>query len=56
MVLFLSKANLDKNITFPPMFHMQYIPDFDVAEHYGLRNTAFLRSKDLASEYPFHMP
>jgi hypothetical protein len=31
------------------MFSKQYIPDFFVAEHYGLRNTASWGSKDLAS-------
>jgi hypothetical protein len=31
MVLFLSKEYLDKNLTFFPMFRMQYIPDFFVA-------------------------
>jgi hypothetical protein len=40
MVLILPKEYLNKNITFPPMFRTQYIPDFFVAEHYGgLRNT-----------------
>jgi hypothetical protein len=32
------------------MFRTQYIPDFVVAEHYGLRNTSSWGSKDLASE------
>jgi hypothetical protein len=32
------------------MFHTQYVPDFFVAEHYGLRKTSSLGSKDLASE------
>jgi hypothetical protein len=31
------------------MFHTQYIHDFSVAEHYGLRNTACLYFKDVAS-------
>jgi hypothetical protein len=50
MVLFHSKEYLDWNITVFPMFHTQYIPDFCVAEHYGLRNTTSWGSKDLASE------
>jgi hypothetical protein len=31
------------------MFRIQCIPDFSVAEHYGLRNTTCLYSKDVAS-------
>jgi hypothetical protein len=31
------------------MFRTQYIPDFFVAEHYGLWNTSSWGSKDLAS-------
>jgi hypothetical protein len=49
MVLFLTKEYLEKNFNFYPMFHTQYIRDFFVAAHYGLRNTSSLRSKDLAS-------
>jgi hypothetical protein len=49
MVLFPFLEYLDKNITVFPMSLTQYIPDFFVAEHYGLRNTASWWSKDLAS-------
>jgi hypothetical protein len=31
------------------MFRIQSTPDFSVAEHYGLRNTTCLYSKDVAS-------
>jgi hypothetical protein len=40
---------LGQEITFFQMFLTQYIPDFLVAEHYGLRKTTFWGSKDLAS-------
>jgi hypothetical protein len=39
MVMFLYKDNLDKYSTFSPMFRMQYISDFFVAENFGLQNT-----------------
>jgi hypothetical protein len=35
---------------FIKMFRTQSTPDFSVAEHYGLRNTTCLYSKDVASE------
>jgi hypothetical protein len=41
MVLFLSKEYLDRNITFFPMLLTQFIPDFFVAEYYGLWTTIF---------------
>jgi hypothetical protein len=51
MVLFLSKEYLDRNITFFSMLPTQFIPDFFVAEYYGLRNTIFWGSEYLASVY-----
>jgi hypothetical protein len=50
MVLFLSKEYLDGNLTFLSMLPTQFIPHFFEAEYYGLRNTIFWGSKDLASE------
>jgi hypothetical protein len=44
MVLFLSKEYLDRNLTFFSMLPTQVIPDFFVAEYYGLRNTIFCGS------------
>jgi hypothetical protein len=41
MVLFLSKEYLERNITIFSILHTQFIPDFFVAEYYGLRNTIF---------------
>jgi hypothetical protein len=41
MVLFLSKEYLDRNKTFFAMLPTQFIPDFFIAETYGLRNTIF---------------
>jgi hypothetical protein len=35
------------------MLTTQFIPDFFVAEYYGLRNTIFWGSLDLASEHNF---
>jgi hypothetical protein len=39
MILFLSKEYLDRNIIFFSKLATQFIPDFFVAEYYGLRNT-----------------
>jgi hypothetical protein len=47
--MFLSKYSLDRNNTIALLFHTQYTPDFFIAEYYGLRNTIFWGSKDLAS-------
>jgi hypothetical protein len=48
--MFLSKYSLDRNNTIASLFRTQFNPDFWVAEYYGLRNTIFWWSKDLASE------
>jgi hypothetical protein len=37
---------------FSPMFRTQYIPDFFIADHYGLRNTSSWGPKDLALGFP----
>jgi hypothetical protein len=39
-VIFLSKYSLDRNNDIFSMFRTQYTPDFFIADHYGLRNTA----------------
>jgi hypothetical protein len=38
---------------FYPILRTQYIPDFFVAERFGLRNTIFWGSKDLALGWRF---
>jgi hypothetical protein len=48
-VMFLSKYSLDRNNTIASLFRTQYTPDFLIAEYYGLRNTIFWGTKDLAS-------
>jgi hypothetical protein len=50
MVLLLSAEYLERNLTVFAKFRAQYIPDFFVEEHFGLRNTTW--SKDLASGPP----
>jgi hypothetical protein len=47
-VVFLSKYSLDTNNTIASLFRTQYTPDFVRAENYGLRNTIFWMTKDLA--------
>jgi hypothetical protein len=47
--MFLSKYYLDRNNTIASLFRTQYTPDFLKAEYYGLRNTIFWVTKDLAS-------
>jgi hypothetical protein len=47
--LFLSKYSLDRNNTIASLFRAQYTSDILIAEYYGLRNTIFWGSKDLAS-------
>jgi hypothetical protein len=47
--MFLPKYSLDRNITIGLLFRTQYTPDFLIAEYYGLRNTIFWATKDLAS-------
>jgi hypothetical protein len=51
MVMFLSKYSLDRNNTIASLFRIQYTPDFLKAEYYGLRNTIFWVTKDLASAF-----
>jgi hypothetical protein len=46
--MFLSKYSLDRNNTIASLFRTQYTPDFLKAEYYGLRNTIFWVTKDLA--------
>jgi hypothetical protein len=46
--MFLSKYSLDRNNTTASLFRAQYTPDFLIAEYYGLRNTNFWVTKDLA--------
>jgi hypothetical protein len=50
-VMFPSKYSLDRRITIASLFRTQYTPDFLIAEYYGLRNTIFWGSKDLASGF-----
>jgi hypothetical protein len=47
--MFLSKYSLDRNYTIASLFRTQYTPDFLIAEYYGLRNTIFWVTEDLAS-------
>jgi hypothetical protein len=49
--MFLSKYSLDRNNSIASLFRTQYTPDFlkAEAEYYGLRNTIFWVTKDLAS-------
>jgi hypothetical protein len=51
-VMFQSKYSLDRNNGIASLFRTQYTPDFLIAEYYGLRNTIFLMTKDLASGHP----
>jgi hypothetical protein len=51
-VMFLSKYPLDRNNTIASLFRTQYTPDFLIAEYYGLRNTIFWVTEDLADLYP----
>jgi hypothetical protein len=44
-----SKYSLDRNNTIASLFRTQYTSDFLIAEYYGLRNTIFWVTKDLAS-------
>jgi hypothetical protein len=46
---YVPKYSLDRNITIASLFHTQFTPDVLVAEHFGLRNTNFGGSEDLAS-------
>jgi hypothetical protein len=48
--MFLSKYSLYRNNAIASLFRTQYTPDFLIAESYGLRNTIFWESKDLAAE------
>jgi hypothetical protein len=50
--MFQSKYSLDRNSTIASLFRTQYTPDFLIAEYYGLRNTIFWMTKDLASGPP----
>jgi hypothetical protein len=47
--MFLSKYSLDRNNTIDSLFRTKYTPDFLIAEYYGLRNTIFWVTEDLAS-------
>jgi hypothetical protein len=58
--MFLSKYSLDRNNTIASLFRFrnntiaslfrtQYTPNFLIAEYYGLRNTIFWVTEDLAS-------
>jgi hypothetical protein len=49
--MFLSKYSLDRNNTIGSLFRTQYTPepDFLIAVYYGLRNTIFWVTEDLAS-------
>jgi hypothetical protein len=49
--MFLSKYSLDKDNTIASLFRTQYTPDFLIAEYYGLRNTIFWVTEDLASAW-----
>jgi hypothetical protein len=46
----LSQYSLDRNNIIASLFRTQYTPDFLIAEYYGLRNTIFWVTEDLASE------
>jgi hypothetical protein len=48
--MFLSKYSLDRNNTIASLFRT---PDFLIAEYYGLRNTIFWVTEDLACVYIF---
>jgi hypothetical protein len=48
--MFLSNYSLDRNNTIASLFRTQYTPDFLIAENYGLQNTIFWVTEDLASE------
>jgi hypothetical protein len=48
-VMFLSEYSLDRKNTIASLFRTQYTPDFLIAEYYGLRNTIFWVTEDLAS-------
>jgi hypothetical protein len=52
LVLFPCKEYLEWNRTVFPMSRPQWIPDFFVAVHYGLRNTTYWWPKDLALGRP----
>jgi hypothetical protein len=47
-----SKYSLDRNNTgtIASLFRTQYTPNFLIAEYYGLRNTIFWVTEDLATE------
>jgi hypothetical protein len=45
-----SKYSVDRNNTIASLYRTQYIPDFLIAEYYGLRNTIFWVAEDLASD------
>jgi hypothetical protein len=47
--MLLSKYSLERNSTIAPPFRTLYTPDFLIAGYYGLRNSIFLVTKDLAS-------
>jgi hypothetical protein len=47
--MFLSKYYLERNSTIASLCRKLYTPDFLIAEYYGLRNTIFWVTKDLAS-------
>jgi hypothetical protein len=51
--MFLSKYSLDRNNTIALLFRTQYTPDFLIAEYYGLRNTIFWVTEDLASDFVY---
>jgi hypothetical protein len=44
----LPKYSSDRNNTIGSLFRTQYTPDFFIAVYYGLRNTIFWVTKDLA--------
>jgi hypothetical protein len=47
-IMFLSKYSLERNKIIASLFRTLYTPDFLIAEYYGLRNTVFWVTKDLA--------
>jgi hypothetical protein len=47
--MFVSKYSLDRNNTIASLFRTQYTPNFLIAEYYGLRNTIFWVTEDLAT-------
>jgi hypothetical protein len=53
--MFLSNYSLDKNNTIDSLFRTQYTPYFLIAEYYGLQNTSFWVTEDLASG-AYHRP